>query len=347
MTDKIAEIEEKYRDFCDNNPDKPMEKEDYFKLHVLNEKNKLVKKKFINDIFKKYNLKHKVKNLDTYQKAFIHDSYLNSSLTTAKYVRQLIDSNMIDDPKKALSLFDASYQRLEYLGDSVIHVAVAQYLYGRYPEQDEGFLTRIRTRIENGEEMGRLARCLGLHEYVIISRSIELADGRIRNYKILEDCFEAFVGALSLELSLDKCCEFVVNIIEAEADISHMIEYETNYKGNLMKECHKNKWDDVEYIDINNEENEEKKIFQVKAICGDDDSKYIGYGKGKSKRKAQQKAAREILIKLGLIINDNIDDDNDFFEVEEDFYEVEDENEEDSNEDMGDDIYGTCESDSN
>ena len=145
-----------------------------------------------------------------------------------------------------------------------------------------------------------------------MGRYIEQNGCRLHNYKILEDVFEAFIGALSTEISIDACMEFVINIIEREADIADMICYETNYKGKLMKECHIHKWDDVEYIDISDENNEEKK-FKTKAICGSDGNKYVGYGKGKSKKDAQQKAAKHILIKLGKIINDNIDNDNDIY----------------------------------
>ena len=349
MTDKVIEIEEKYRDYCENNPDTRLEKREYFRLHVLNEKNKLVDKKFINNIFKEYSLNHKVKNLSIYQEALVHDSYLEENLTNHKFIRQIKDTPMIRDASKAMPLIKTkSYQRLEYFGDAVIHIAAAKYLFYRYPNEDEGFLTKVRTRLENGKEETKFCRCLGLHEYGIIARNMELTGGRLNNYKVLEDLFEAFIGALATEISIDKCIEFVVNIIEKEADIADMICYENNYKGKLMKECHKEKWEDIEYIEIDNEDNEDKK-FRVKAMCGPDDSKYVGYGKGKSKRDAQQKAAKEILIKLGQIINDNIDDDNDIFgEYNSDGeLELDSSNETSSkiDNDGSDDIYGEYDSD--
>lgn len=348
MTDKVIEIEEKYRDYCEDNPDNPMEKVEFFRLHVLNEKNKLVNKKFINNIFKEYSLNHKVKDLDIYQEALVHDSYLEDNLLNHKFVRQIKDTPMIKDASKAMPLIKTkSYQRLEYFGDAVIHIALAKYLFYRYPTEDEGFLTKVRTRLENGKEETKFCRCLGLHEYAIISRNMELTGGRLNNFKVLEDLFEAFIGALATEISIDRCVEFIINIIEKEADITNMICYENNYKGKLMKECHKKKWEDVEYIEIVDENNEDKK-FRVKAVCGSDDNKYEGYGKGKSKRDAQQKAAKEILIKLGAIINDNIDDDDDIFgEYNSDGeFEAMSFDENSSKEDENDsDIYGEYDSD--
>jgi dsRNA-specific ribonuclease len=331
--DKTIEINEKYQDYLDTNPDICMDRREFYRLHVLNEKNKFINKKFINNIFKKYGLKHKVKNLDVYQEAFIHDSYLENSLDNIKFIRQIKDTTPIENKKDTMSLINKkSYQRLEYLGDAVIHIAIAKYLYNRYPNEDEGFLTRVRTRLENGREMSKFCKNLGLNEYVIVGRYIEQNAGRIHNYKILEDILEAFIGALSIETSIDNCIEFFINVIEKEADIADMICYETNYKGKLMKECHACKWNEVEYIDIS-DKNSEVKRFKIKAICannnnGNNDIKYIGYGKGKSKKDAQQKAAKHILIKMGKIINDNIDDDDDIYG---------------EYEDNSDDIYGEYE----
>ena len=297
---KIIEIDEKYNEYYKQTK-KPVDKNTFVLWHVLNDKNQYVNKKFINNIFKTYGLNHKVKNLDKYQEAFIHDAYLIDNLSNYKYLRQIKDTPMIENINEINNIFPLqtnSYQRLEYLGDAVIHMAIAKYLYERYPNEDEGFLTKIRTRLENGKTEAEISRCLGLHEYVVISRTMEVTGGRLNNYKTLEDAFEAFIGALSTEISLDTCVNFVINIIEKECDITDMICYENNYKGRLMKICHAEKWDEVNYDtddDGDGDENKIKKYFSVVATCG---GKYIGRGKGKSKKSAQQRAAKEILIKL-------------------------------------------------
>lgn len=316
MCDKVIELEEKYEEFCSNNPETKMSEEKFYLLHVLNEQNKWVNENFINNIFKQYDLDHKVKSIEIYREALIHDSYLVENLMNQKYLRQIKDVTMIENMAEAIPLQNKSYQRLEYYGDAVIHVAIAKYLYLRYPNEDEGFLTKIRTCLENGESGTMFCRCLGLNNYIIISRYMEFMNARVNNGKVLEDVFESFVGALATEISIDKCINFVINILEKEADITNMICYETNFKGKIMKICHKMKWDDIKYIDYCDEETELKKIFKVKAQCGEESSTlYTGYGQGKSKRKAQQKAAKDILIQMGEIINDNIDDEDDIFEI--------------------------------
>ena len=157
MTEKVIEIEEKYKQHCLENMEESVDKHTFMLHHVLNEKNKWVTSKFINNIFKTHNLKHKVSNLEIYKESFIHDAYLETNLLNFKHLRQIKDTQPIDNiTKKIIPLQQKSYQRLEYLGDAVIHIAIAKYLYERYPNEDEGFLTKIRTRLENGKQNHKL-----------------------------------------------------------------------------------------------------------------------------------------------------------------------------------------------
>ena len=144
-----------------------------------------------------YDITYKIGNLETFQHAMTHTSYLKRDFKTDKIVKMIKEKNLepIMDPNKAIPLQDESYERLEYLGDSIIHAILAEYLFNRYPDRDEGFLTKLRTKIENGQTLARLAKDLGLHEYVLIARNIEQIGGRDKNSHIFEDTFEAFLGA--------------------------------------------------------------------------------------------------------------------------------------------------------
>ena len=93
------------------------------------------------------------------------------------------------------------YALLEFLGDSVLGVIVAKYLFDRFPEEHEGFLTKMRSKLVRGEMLGSLAKMLNFGEFLIISRHIEdKCDGRNAE-AILEDCFEAFIGAMFLDFN--------------------------------------------------------------------------------------------------------------------------------------------------
>lgn len=340
------EIEERYDYYAESlkkkkKRDKTLSEREFYRLHILNEKNRKIDVNVINAVFKKYGLDHKVKNLAMFQKAFIHESYIEDNIMKNKYLRQIKDTPMISDPSMAIPLIDRvpvidkknrgemyvlninhnkkthkvaksvkksilkpslSYERLEFLGDAVIHDAIAHYLYFRYGDQDQGFLTTLRTRLENGKTQSELCKCLGIHEYMVISRCMERIGARYNNYKVIEDIFEAFIGALCQEINREECFKFVINIIEREADISNMIHTEDNYKGELMKECHKRNWEHVKYTDVTDQVDREPsdKNFYIEASCGDSVSSYKGFGGGKAKKDGEKEAARDILQQLKL-----------------------------------------------
>jgi dsRNA-specific ribonuclease len=274
------------------------------KLHILNIKNKKITAKAISDILKKYDIKHKIKNLELFQEALTPSSYVENSSENSRLTKIIADKNLIpiseDESKKCVPLEKKSYQRLEFLGDSVIHLMIAEYLFNRYQNQDEGFMTRLRTKIENDESLAKFTKMLGLHEYVLLPHHLEVIGGRENNYKIMEDVFEAFIGALYLETSIDICKKLFISLLEKEIDFSNLICVETNYKDTLLQYYHKMKWNDPEYGFMGTEENNNKKIFKmnVKGFNTNKEWVVIGYGIGNSKKKGEQEAARNALIYL-------------------------------------------------
>lgn len=289
-----------------------------FKLHILNEKNIPITKKFIEGVFKKYHFNHKVQNLEMFQLAMVHVSYLNRQTITDKTTRLLKDVNPINSDQivQTFPLQDACYGRLEYKGDAVIHHIIADYLYERYPNEDEGFMTKLRTKLEKAETLSGLSKRLGLHKYAIIARNIEMSGGRMNNTHLTEDIFEAFFGALSLECSYENCATFFINIVEQELDIVEMIYNDDNYKDRLMQYYHKMKWSEPKYIEnvcntppALHELNMKLFSVHVKNPMG----VIIGVGEGNTKSKAEQIAAREALVYLGVIKEEEEVDDNDYY----------------------------------
>ncbi len=201
-------------------------------LYVLNEKNIYITKEHIESILKKYGVSHKVKNLKMFQQAMVHSSYIERDLKNDRITKIIKEKNLtpIDNPKLAIPLQPQSYERLEFLGDSIIHAVFADYLYSRYENENEGFMTRLRTKLENSETLSYLANKLDFHKYAIIARNIELSNGRDKNINIFEDCFEAFIGALFLESSFDLCQKFIIAMVQSEIDISYLLYNETNFK---------------------------------------------------------------------------------------------------------------------
>ena len=297
-------------------------KEDSLYLYILNENNKLIPADHIEKILKKYGVKHKVKNLPMFQQAMTHSSYIERDLKNDRIVKIIKEKNLqpIDNPKSAVKLQKKSYERLEFLGDSIIHCILAEYLYTRYEDENEGFMTRLRTKLENGEILSKMAHILGFHHYALIAKNIELGGGRNKNINIFEDCFEAFVGALFLESDYNICKTFIINLIQKEIDISYLLYNETNFKDLLLQYYHKMRWEDPEYgleETINSEDNE-KKIFKmyVKGYTVNKKSdsdivvwNKIGKGFGISKKKGEQEAAKNALLYYDAI-NINSDDED-------------------------------------
>ena len=279
---------------------------------VLNPNNKLVPKKYINNILKTYGVNYKIKNLSIFQRALTHKSFLikemmkdenNNKIDKEKFIVikyvEIRDGNIIFRPvkkgEKIVPLQENAYERLEFLGDSVLHLIVAEYLYKRYPDQDEGFMTRLRTKIENGESLSQLAKIIGLNKYILISSHIESTGGRNNKVNILEDVFESFLGALYLDSNFDTCKKFITQLMEEKINFSYILKHETNFKDTLLRHYHQMQWTDPKYGIYKKNGPDHKKIFTM-FVTGEDGKTKVGFGTGPSKRKGEQYAAKQALI---------------------------------------------------
>lgn len=280
---------------------------DEIRCRILNERNKPITEEFVNSIFERFGSNHRVKNLHIFQKAMIHSSYLESNVTNQKTIKLLKEVVPISSElaKTCMPLQVDSYERLEFLGDSIIRHAIGKYLYLRYPNNDEGFLTTNRSKMENKDALSVLAKKLGIQDYAVISKTIEMANGRVSFITLTEDIFEAFMGAVNSELSDDETVTFMWSIIESEGDVGEVVRTHNNYKDQLMQYFHKIDFvkHDLEYIDREMAPDNGRRRFQT--IVKDKQTKQeLGIGSGKSKKSAQQRAAKDALIKLNLIGTD-------------------------------------------
>jgi ribonuclease-3 len=249
-------------------------------------------------------------NLNLYRNAFIHKSYCSMKNT------DFISSNS-KCPLNCIPLQDVSYERLEFLGDAILNLIVANYLYMRFPEQNEGFLSKIRTRIVNGKMLGSLAEKIGFNKFAIISKQVEEANGRT-NYKIMEDIFEAFIGALYIDfqtikdnvilpshlsiIALSGAGYFIaelwiISIIENHIDFSELILQKTNYKDMLVNYTQQTFQFTPKFYELNIITKDNSKIFNycVKDRTGTE----IATAKGFSKKEAENNVSKEALIYYG------------------------------------------------
>lgn len=187
-----------------------------------------------------------------------------------------------------------SYERLEYIGDAVINFVVAKYLYDRFPEADEGFLTRVRTKLVSGKFLAQLSHNLGLHRMVTMNRRA-IDQGFHSNPRIMEDVFESLVGCIYLDLGLMTAKNFVLAVIEKYSDLEDVLR-DTNYKDALMRYTQLHGIPLPEYRVLNDPQITRKPMFHVAVVLN---GSCHGAGWDPSKKGAEQKAAQATLHALG------------------------------------------------
>ena len=278
-------------------------------LVPFNENNLLATEQDIITVLSNNSVKlDKIYNIKLFHEAFTHKSYLKKDIYNNSSLKKKA-MNIIGNPKNVMELRENSYERLEYLGDRIIKLTISHYLFIRYPDEDEGFMTRLQTKKENKKSLSALAKEIGLEKFFIISRQIEAIGGRTSD-KILEDCFEAFLGALYLDNGFEVCFRLIVNILETLIDYSNKLYQDTNYKDILLRYYHQNKWGHPKYFEVHHEgpPHKRKYIMAVQKHDTEDyediDVRAFGYGEGNSKRDGEQRAAKMALILLDMLNED-------------------------------------------
>lgn len=279
-----------------------------------NNKNILLNEKNLVEIFKNNGLDGiKFKNINLYRVAFVHKSYCTMK-------NHDFDKSNANCPGDCLPLQDMSYERLEFLGDALLGMIVASYLYNRFPDQNEGFLSKIRTKIVNGKMLGYLSVKVGFPKYAIISKQVEESGGR-DNYKIMEDIFEAFIGAIYMDYQLDEDMplmpehiklepmsgagfymaeQWIIYIIENYLDMTELITTKNNYKDMLVSHMHHQLQDVPKFYELNIATRDNAKIFTY--CIKDRNNAVIATATGLTKKEAENNSAKEALKHYGIDI---------------------------------------------
>ncbi len=189
--------------------------------------------------------------------------------------------------------FRESNERLEYLGDSVLGMVVAEYLFMKYPYKDEGFLTEIRSRIVNRESLNGVARKLGIDKLVEYDANRRTILTRTSMYG---DALEAFVGAVYLDKGFSFTKKFILKrLISNHFDLQSVVENNANFKS-LIIEWAQREGRDLRF-DISETGSTHNKEFVADLLV---DNEPFAQGSGFSKKKAEQSAAEKACEKLEL-----------------------------------------------
>ena len=202
----------------------------------------------------------------------------------------LSHSSYANEKKKQRS----SNERLEFLGDSVLSVVVSQQLFEHYPDLPEGELTRIRAALVCEKSLHRFALQIGLGEFLLLGKGEEHTGGRERP-SILADAFEAVIAAVYLDGGLEAARTHILHFIPETIPENHSLLF-GDYKTALQEVIQKNPEERVEYLLISESGPDHNKTFVVEVCLN---SNVIAKGTGKSKKDAEQMAAREALTLMG------------------------------------------------
>jgi ribonuclease-3 len=183
-----------------------------------------------------------------------------------------------------INSFKESNERLEFLGDSVLGMVVAEFLFKKYPFKDEGFLTEIRSRIVNRESLNVLARRIGLDKLIEF-------DGH-RNFhrtSMFGDAMEALIGAIYLDKGFAFTKKFIISkLLSNHFDLDEVISNNTNYKSTILSWAQAD-GRKVEFLIVEEKGKNHSKEFIAQVLI---DAQVISSGSGWNKKKAEQDASR-------------------------------------------------------
>lgn len=185
-------------------------------------------------------------------------------------------------------------ERMEFLGDAVLSIVSAQLLYEKYPDMPEGDLSKLRSSLVCTESLSGFAKQIDLGCYLFLGKG-ETNTGGAERPSILENAFEALIAAIYLDSGLESAKKFILGFLMPALD-THHISFK-DYKTTLQEVVQQNPDENVNYILVGESGPDHNKIFEVEVHLN---SNIIGRGKGKSKKSAEQEAAKEALKLMGL-----------------------------------------------
>jgi len=210
------------------------------------------------------------KNLSLYNQAFRHNS-------VAKEIKEGVkDSN----------------ERLEYLGDAILNAVIADFLFRKFPYKDEGFLTKMRSKIVSRDHLNQLAVKLGLNKFLS-----QTSDPGLKFSSMNGDAFEALIGAIYIDKGFSSAQDFILNrILKFHVDVEKTLLTETDFKSKLIEWSQREK-QELQFKVVEENGNGYDKQFMIAVIVK---GEIIAQAQHFSKKKAEQLSAEATCAKLGI-----------------------------------------------
>ncbi len=182
-------------------------------------------------------------------------------------------------------------ERLEYLGDAILGAAIADFLYNRFPNQDEGYLTQMRSKLVNRSFLTQLTYQIGLNHYIQSNTT-----STIESSHIYGDTLEALIGAIYLDKGYPEAKKFITRkLLNNYVNLVEVQNSNTNYKSQLIEWSQKNK-KAVSFDTVDESKNDGKQPWFIATI--EINNELLGKGSGTSKKEAQQNASKVAMDKI-------------------------------------------------
>jgi ribonuclease III len=232
--------------------------------------------------------KDRLKKLKIFEKSigygFRNKFLLNQALTHKSYANEKNMERSSDN------------ERLEFLGDSVLGVIISHTLYNEYPGEDEGILTRYKSQLVSGETLARIAKEIGMGEYILLGKGEELSGGR-KHISNLMCALEAIIGAIFLDGGLKASHGFITKVFRSEIQLVKEGKGAKDYKSIFQQIVLRKFKTTPSYKILSEIGPDHKKHFIVEAVVS---GKRYGIGSGPNKKSAEQASAKEALSALEL-----------------------------------------------
>ena len=211
---------------------------------------------------------------------FSNITLLQNALTHSSYANERWHNSLL------------SNERLEFLGDSVLGMLVAEYLYRNFPDRPEGELTRMRADMVCETTLAAAANRIGLGDYLLLGHGEEQGGGRSRD-SILADAVESVIAACFLDGGLDAALNFIRQFILVEVPVTRL--HNVDYKTQLQERVQQKKNQTLSYALVDESGPDHDKRFDVEVSLN---GAVVGKGSGSSKKRAEQDAARAAIANL-------------------------------------------------
>lgn len=186
-------------------------------------------------------------------------------------------------------------ERLEFLGDAVLELAVTDFLFKRFPAKPEGELTSYRAALVNTVSLAESAQVLGINDFLLLSKGEAKDTGRARDV-ILADAFEAIIGAIYLDAGYAAAETFITNNLGNKIDDVIAKRSYQDAKSRFQEIAQEKKGITPSYVTVSETGPDHAKVFTIGVVLAD---KEIARGEGESKQSAEQAAAQAALAKMG------------------------------------------------